>query len=840
MRNSRFTHLHLHTEYSLLDGACTIKKLPALLKSLGMTSVAITDHGNMYGVIEFYKTMKENGIKPIIGCEVYVAPYGKSRFDKQGEYYGESDKKYNHLILLAKNQKGYENLMKIVSIGWTEGFYYKPRVDMEILKKYNEGLIASSACLGGAVNQALLASDYEQAKEIAQAHKDIFGEDFYLEIQDHGLDGQKKINPYILELGKDLGIKVVATCDSHYLTKEDYDAHEILLAIQTKTTMSDPNRFSFEKNEFYVKSEEEMLEIFKDNPEVVYNTQEIVDKCNFEMHFGDIHLPDYNYPKDKYASEADFFKDLVKKGLVERYGRHIPVSYLKRAAYELGIIEKMHFVGYFNIVSDFIRWAKEHDIPVGPGRGCTDHDTKILTSEGYKYIKDIEIGDLVYTHEGRLKKVTNTFIYDNLDILIKPCVYLGDNVGDFYTPEHKIFALKNGNKEPSWVEAKDLEVGDYACFPKISDSFGLDINKVKLSLGSSYKDFFYDDDQYIYKKIYKIKNRENVNKVYDITVEDDHSYVTASFAAHNSAAGSIVAYATHITDIDPMKNDLLFERFLNPERISFPDIDVDFCYDRRGEVIDYVSHQYGKDRVSQIVTFGTMAARSSIRDVARAMEIPISQADKIAKSIPEEIGMTLEKALKLSPEFGNYYTSSETYKKLIDTAIKIEGSPRHTSKHAAGVVIADDDIAKYAPLMTADGEPVVQFPMTQIEDLGLIKMDFLGLRTLTVIKNACDTIKKKYGTEVPLSEIIAHPENYPEVYQMLQEGGTSGVFQFESAGMTDLLGSMYIDAVDAEYAETDEERKKYGQEFFNRLVAAVALYRPRPNAVYSRLFKRYA
>lgn len=632
-----------------------------------MNACAITDHGNMFGVIEFYRTMKKNDIKPVIGCEVYVAPEGKTRFDKQGAYDGENDRKYNHLILLAKNQKGYENLMKIVSIGWTEGYYYKPRVDMEVLEKYHEGLIATSACLAGAIPQALLNESYDKAREIALKHKNIFGDDYYLEVQDHNIREQKLVNPDIVRLGRELGIKVIATCDSHYLTKDDYEAHEVLLAIQTGSTMDDPNRFSFSQNEFYVKSEEEMLERFSWCKEAVYNTQEIVDKCDFEMKFGDIHLPDYDYPKDQYNSEEEYFRKLVGHGLIERYGNgkreNVPKEILKRASYEYSVIKNMHFIGYFNIVSDFIRWAKDNGIPVGTGRG--------------------------------------------------------------------------------------------------------------------------------------------------------------------SASGSIVAYATHITDIDPMKYDLLFERFLNPERISFPDIDVDFCYDRRGEVIDYVSKKYGKDHVSQIVTFGTMAARMAIRDVARAMGVPISTADKIAKSIPEEIGMTITKALELSEEFKGYYNQNETNKKLIDIALKIEGSPRHTSKHAAGVIIADNDISNYAPVMTADGEPVVQFPMTQIEDIGLIKMDFLGLRTLTVIKDTCDAVLKHKGININLQDVVLHPEKYSEVYKMLQEGNTAGVFQFESSGMTELLGSMYNDIYELEFAD-DKEKEKYGEEYFNRLVAAVALYRPGP------------
>lgn len=805
-----------------------------------MNACAITDHGNMFGVIEFYRTMKKNDIKPVIGCEVYVAPEGKTRFDKQGAYDGENDRKYNHLILLAKNQKGYENLMKIVSIGWTEGYYYKPRVDMEVLEKYHEGLIATSACLAGAIPQALLNESYDKAKEIALKHKNIFGDDYYLEVQDHNIREQKLVNPDIVRLGRELGIKVIATCDSHYLTKDDYEAHEVLLAIQTGSTMDDPNRFSFSQNEFYVKSEEEMLERFSWCKEAVYNTQEIVDKCDFEMKFGDIHLPDYDYPKDQYDSEDEYFRKLIGQGLIERYGNgkkeNVPKEILKRASYEYSVIKNMHFIGYFNIVSDFIRWAKSQGIPVGTARGCTCEDTQILTTCGYKAISDVVVGDRVYSHTGRVKNVSETFRYDNNETLIKPCVYYGDKDGDYYTPDHKLLVLKASlednrskiaqgykfketkYKEPKWTPVSEVKIGDMIAMPRVCYAGSEDFSKIE---------YGEQDEDYVYKRVYDIKYSNDYDYVYDITVDDDHSYVTSNFAAHNSAAGSIVAYATHITDIDPMKYDLLFERFLNPERISFPDIDVDFCYDRRGEVIDYVSKKYGKDHVSQIVTFGTMAARMAIRDVARAMGVPISTADKIAKSIPEEIGMTITKALELSEEFKGYYNQNETNKKLIDIALKIEGSPRHTSKHAAGVIIADNDISNYAPVMTADGEPVVQFPMTQIEDIGLIKMDFLGLRTLTVIKDTCDAVLKHKGIDVNLQNVVLHPEKYSEVYKMLQEGNTAGVFQFESSGMTELLGSMYNDIYELEFAD-DKEKEKYGEEYFNRLVAAVALYRPGP------------
>lgn len=824
---SKFTHLHLHTEYSLLDGACTIKKLPQILKELGQDACAITDHGNMFGAIEFYRTMKKNGIKPIIGCEVYVVPIGKTRFDKTGKYTDKDERKYNHLILLAKNQKGYENLMKICSIGWTEGFYYKPRVDMDILKEYNEGLICTSSCLAGAVPQALLNEGYEKAKEIALTFKEIYGEDYYLEVQNHGIREELLIIPQIIDLGKELNIKVIATCDSHYLKKEDYGAHEVLLAIQTGAKMSDEGRFSFKDNEYYIKSEKEMLDLFSAYPETAYNTQEIVDKCNFEMKFGDIHLPEYKYP-DTFNSEYDFFVNMIKKGLAERYGNgdinKVPKEAVERAKYELDVINKMGFIGYFNIVSDFIRWSKENNIPIGTGRGCTIEKTQILTNNGYKYIKDIKIGDNVFTHKGRFKKVKNTFEYDNNDILIKPYTFYGDEGdGDFYTPEHKIFAIKNkdikdGNKyKASWIEAKDIEIGDYLAFPKIN------IDKVKI--------FNYitdiEDEKYFYKKVIYIKYKENIKKVYDITVEDDHSYVTKSFAAHNSAAGSIVCYATHITDIDPLKYDLLFERFLNPERISLPDIDTDVCYERRGEIIEYLSKKYEEKKVCQVVTFGTMSARMVIRDVGRALGIPLSEVDKIAKSIPPDPKMTLLKAMEESPEFNEYYKNPK-YRELIDIALKIEGSPRHTSKHAAGIIVADDEIVKYAPVMTADGERVVQFPKTQIEDIGLIKLDLLGLRTLTVIKETCDLIKENKGIDVDLKDVIAYPEKYPEVFELFASGDTVGIFQFESEGMKELLSQMFADSYEVKYAESEEEKLRYGLEYFNRLVAAVALYRPGP------------
>ena len=631
---SEFVHLHIHSEFSLLDGANRIKDLPVRAKELGMKAMAITDHGVMYGAIDFYKACKKEGIKPIIGCEVYVAP--RSRLNKEPNI----DNRYNHLILLAKNQQGYQNLSKLVSIGFTEGYYYKPRIDLEVLEKYHEGLICLSACLAGAVNQALLNGQNEKAEEIALWHKKVFGEDYYIEIQNNGIKEQVLANQKLVQLARKLDIPLVATNDAHYLKREDAYNHEILLCIQTGKRMSDPDRMKFDTDELYVKSPEEMSEYFSAFPDAIENTVKIADKCNVEFEFGHTILPNYDVPPE-FPTHYDFLKKLCDDGLKKRYGENLSEEIIKRAEYEIGIIKKMGYVDYYLIVWDFIHFAKSNGIPVGPGRG--------------------------------------------------------------------------------------------------------------------------------------------------------------------SGAGSILAYAIEITDIDPMKYGLLFERFLNPERISMPDFDVDFSDVDRQKVIDYVSEKYGHDHVSQIITFGTMAAKMVIRDVARVLDFPYSEADKIAKMIPNELHITIPKALEQNKELKDLYDNDELIHKLLDIAMALEGMPRQASTHACGVVITKDPVDTYVPLYVRDNQISTQYIMTTLEELGLLKMDFLGLRTLTVIKDTINLVKENRGIDVEFDQEMSDPK----VYKLWQEGSTSGIFQFESQGMTNFMKELKPDCLED-------------------LIAGVSLYRPGP------------
>ncbi len=631
---SEFVHLHIHSEFSLLDGANRIKDLPVRAKELGMKAMAITDHGVMYGAIDFYKACKKEGIKPIIGCEVYVAP--RSRNDKEPNI----DNRYNHLILLAKNQQGYKNLSKLVSIGFTEGYYYKPRIDLEVLEKYHEGLICLSACLAGAVNQALLNGQNEKAEEIALWHKKVFGEDYYIEIQNNGIKEQVLANQKLVQLARKLDIPLVATNDAHYLKREDAYNHEILLCIQTGKRMSDEDRMRFDTDELYVKSPEEMSEYFAAFPDAIENTVKIADKCNVEFEFGHTILPNYDVPPE-FPTHYDFFKKLCDDGIKKRYGENPSEEVLKRAEYEISVIKKMGYVDYFLIVWDFIHYAKTHNIPVGPGRG--------------------------------------------------------------------------------------------------------------------------------------------------------------------SGAGSIIAYAIEITDIDPMQYGLLFERFLNPERISMPDFDVDFCYEHRQDVIDYVSRKYGHDHVSQIITFGTMAAKMVIRDVARVLDFPYAEADKLAKMIPNELHITIPKALEQNKELKDLYENDEQIHKLLDIAMALEGMPRQASTHACGVVITKEPVDTYVPLYVRDNQISTQYIMTTLEELGLLKMDFLGLRTLTVIQDTINLVKQNRGIDVEFDKDMSDPK----VYKLWQDGNSSGIFQFESQGMTNFMKELKPDCLED-------------------LIAGVSLYRPGP------------
>ena len=629
-----FVHLHVHSEYSLLDGMSRIKDLPVRAKELGMKAIALTDHGVMYGAVDFYKECKKNDIKPIIGCEVYVAPH--SRFDKEAG----RDNGYNHLILLAKNKTGYQNLSKLVSLSFVEGFYYKPRIDLEILEKYSEGLICLSACLAGSLSQALIQDDMQKAEEIALWHKRVFKDDYYIEIQHNGLRQQIMINQKLIQLARKLDIPLVATNDAHYLKKEDSYFHEVLLCIQTGKRMSDEDRMRFETEEFYIKSPEEMADYFSEFPDAIENTVKIAEKCNYDFEFGVTKLPNYDVPEE-YATHLDYFKDLCYKGIKNRYGENPSEEVMSRLEYEISVIDKMGYVDYFLIVWDYINYAKSVGIPVGPGRG--------------------------------------------------------------------------------------------------------------------------------------------------------------------SGAGSIAAYAIGITDIDPLKYGLLFERFLNPERVSMPDFDVDFCYERRGEVIEYVERKYGKDHVSQIITFGTMAARMVIRDVGRVLDYPYSETDKLAKMIPMEVHITIPKALEQNREFKELYESNPSVKQLIDIAIKLEGLPRQASTHACGIVITKDPVDTYVPLYVNDGNISTQYTMNLLEELGLLKMDFLGLRTLTVISDTEKLVKQNRGIDVEYDKDM----NDPKVYKLWANGESVGIFQFESQGMTNFMKELKPDCLED-------------------IIAGVSLYRPGP------------
>lgn len=629
-----FTHLHVHTEYSLLDGAARIKDLIAGVRDLGMESIAITDHGAMFGVVDFYKEAKKQGVKPILGCEVYTA--ARTMQDKDQD----KDKYQGHLILLAENQTGYKNLMKLSSLGYTKGFYYKPRVDLATLAEYGEGLIALSACLAGDVQRFLLNGDYEGAKKQALQFADIFGKDsFFLEIQDQGLEEELRIKPDLVRLSRETGLRLVATNDVHYVKQEDAQAHDVLICIQTARTVDDTDRMRFPNDQFYLKSEREMVNLFADLPQAIESTQIIADRCNVELDFDTIHLPEFHAPDGQ--ENAAYLRALCQKGLISRYGTSTP-PLEERLNYELATIERMGYVAYFLIVWDFINYARKSGIMVGPGRG--------------------------------------------------------------------------------------------------------------------------------------------------------------------SAAGSLVAYCLAITDIDPIRYGLLFERFLNPERISMPDIDIDFCYERRQEVINYVVSKYGEDKVAQIITFGTMKAKAAVRDVGRALNMTYGEVDAIAKKIPFDLSMTIQKALDTSADLLRDYENDNRVRTLLDTAKTLEGAPRHASTHAAGVVITDRPMVDYVPVYLADKGISTQFPMGTVEELGLLKMDFLGLRNLTVIRDALALIRENHGKEIDFSRMNMDD---PKVFELIASGNTLGVFQLESSGMIQFMKNLKPDC-------------------FEDIVAGISLYRPGP------------
>ena len=603
-----FVHLHVHTEYSLLDGVSRLNRLCSVAKERGQNAIAITDHGNLFGAVDFYKEAKKAGIKPIIGCEVYVA--SRSRFDKVHGV----DSNRHHLVLLCKNETGYQNLTKLVSSAWVDGFYTKPRIDRELLEKYHEGLVCLSACLAGEIPKLIASGEFLKAKETALWYSNVFGKDnYYLEIQDHSLPEQAKVNDGLIRLSNETGIPLVATNDVHYIDREDSKVQKVLICIATNHTIDEESSLEFETDEFYLKTEDEMRQKFGYIEEAIQNTQKIADMCNFDFEFGNTKLPNFQVPAG--ISHYDYLRDKSYKGLKEKYGENPDQHYIDRLEYELSVINSMGYVDYFLIVSDFIQYAKDHGIPVGPGRG--------------------------------------------------------------------------------------------------------------------------------------------------------------------SGAGSICAYCTGITNVDPIKYNLIFERFLNPERVSMPDIDVDFCYERRQEVIDYVVNKYGADHVAQIVTFGTMAARAAIRDVGRALGMSYASVDAVAKKIPRVLGITIEKALKESEDLKALYDSDEKVKELVDMSMSVEGMPRHASTHAAGIVITDRPVSDYVPLATNDESVVTQFTMTTIEELGLLKMDFLGLRTLTVI-NDCVKMVKNDNPDFDIESIDFNDQN---VYSLFTNGKTDGVFQCESSGM---------------------------------------------------------
>ncbi|MFI3175467.1 MAG: DNA polymerase III subunit alpha [Bacillota bacterium] len=632
-KTPNFVHLHVHTEYSLLDGSAKIDDLLDRVKDMGMNSIAITDHGAMYGAIAFYKAAKKRELKPIIGCEVYLA--NGSRLTKEGK-----GGNYSHLVLLAETNEGYENLMKLVSYGFTEGFYYKPRIDKELLRKYNKGIIASSACLAGEIPRALLYESYTAAKELVLEYVDIFGKDnFFLEMQDHGILDQKKVNVGLVQLSKELGIPLIATNDSHYITEADAKSHDVLLCVQTGKKVDDPDRMRYEGGQFYLKSQEEMAALFPEWPEALENTQKIADRCNVEIEFHQLKLPQFDVPEGKTAPE--YLREVCELNFMKKYPEAKP-EWKERLNYELETIVSMGFVDYFLIVWDFIKYAKENGISVGPGRG--------------------------------------------------------------------------------------------------------------------------------------------------------------------SAAGSMVSYCLSITTIDPVAYDLIFERFLNPERVSMPDIDIDFCFERRQEVIDYVKKKYGESHVAQIITFGTLAAKAAIKDVGRAMDVPYQEVDRLSKLIPKELDITIEKALQMEPILAKMYAEDEIVRELIDTSISLEGLPRNPSTHAAGVVICKNPVTEYVPLSANKGQVNTQYTMTLIEELGLLKMDFLGLRTLTVIQGAVKEIERTQNIKIDIESISMEDK---KVFQLITQGKTDGVFQLESPGMKRLMKELQPTSIED-------------------LIAGISLYRPGP------------
>ena len=881
----KYTHLHLHTEYSMLDGANRIDTLAKKIKELGMDAVGMTDHGNMFGTITFYNRMKKEGIKPIIGMEAYI--------HNEKDIGDKSTRQRFHLCLYAKNDIGYKNLMYLSSQAYIHGFYYYPRINWELLKKHHEGLICSSACLQGEINWHLNRSEknikngakgYEEAKRVALRYKEVFGDDFYMEIMRHGIENQYNIDRDIIRLSQETGIKLIATNDTHYTLKEDADAHEAFMCIAMNKLYDDPDRMRHSVHEFYIKSPQEMAKLFADIPEAILNTQEIVDKCNLEIKLGNPTPPNFKFtreraklagitlpePDKEYSMENDkvLFIHESKKGLEDRL-KIVPKEkhqeYRDRLQREIDIINSMKFPGYMLIVWEFVNRAKEMGIPVGPGRGCLTKDALIYTINEKKIetkkINKIKVGDSVLTHNNTPKKVTECFKYDIEEELLTISTFYGDLINNItLTQDHKIYMGDN-----RWKEAKDITIRDWLIvpIPKVLNSRKEKILKeldryftfrkgdliskfnsldkalnirnlifqigipssiekkeskyiIKIpSNGSIYdipkerRNIYMIEKDYIKLKVRKVtKNKKQKIKVYDFTVEDDHSYTTSNYIVHNSAAGSLVAYSLKITDIDPIPYGLLFERFLNPERVSMPDIDMDFCQARRQEILDYVINKYGRYNVAQIITFGKLQAKGVIRDVARVLNMPYSEADNMAKLIPDELGITLKKAFEKEPKIKKLIETNPLAKRVWDFALALEGLNRNAGIHAAGVVISNEELWKKVPLFKPTGQDILatQYNGKYVEDVDLIKFDFLGLKTLTVIEEANKLIEKRYGKRIDFKE---QDINDPKVYEYISTGDTLGLFQIESAGMQDLS-------------------KRLKPSGFEDIIAMLALYRPGP------------
>jgi len=884
----------------MLDGANKIDVLAKKIKELGMDSVAMTDHGNMFGTITFYNEMKKNGIKPIIGMEAYI--HNEEKIDDK------STRKRFHLCLYAKNDVGYKNLMYLSSQAYMHGFYYYPRINWKMLKENSEGLICSSACLQGEINWNLNLSErnlkngakgYDEAKKVALRYKEVFGDDFYMEIMRHGIDHQYNIDKQIIQLSQETGIKIIATNDTHYTLQKDADAHEAFMCIAMNKLYDDPNRMRHSVHEFYVKSPQQMAELFADIPEAITNTQEIADKCNLEIKLGNPTPPNFKFTqqvaleegvalpnKDEYSLESDIvlFNHLCKKGLEKRL-KIVPQKkhkeYKDRLQVEMDIINNMKFPGYMLIVWEFVDAAKQMDIPVGPGRGCLTKDALVYTLDSNKIetknIDKVQIGDVVLSHNNLPKKVTECFEYEIKEELLTISTFYGDFINNItLTKDHKIYM---GDDE--WKEAKDITTKDWLIMPipklKMEEKERLFkeleshiiknglINKDTIEIIFESKDKAYNIREKLFHvgipsslesealapnstrlksstPIYKIilpangsiynipKQRQNIykiekdfiklkvrkvtehkkkkTKVYDFTVEDDHSYTTSNYIVHNSAAGSLVAYSLEITDIDPLPYGLLFERFLNPERVSMPDIDMDFCQARRQEILDYVIEKYGRVNVAQIITFGKLQAKGVIRDVARVLDMPYSQADAMAKLIPDELGINLTDSFAKEPKIKELCDTNPLAKRTWDYALALEGLNRNAGTHAAGVVISNEPLWKKTPIFKPTGQNTLatQYNGKYVEDVDLIKFDFLGLKTLTVIEEALKLVEKRHGKRI---NFVEEDINDRAVYDYISTGDTLGLFQIESAGMQDLA-------------------KKLKPHGFEDIIAMLALYRPGP------------